>query len=171
MLLSVLRAYALYNPEMEYCQGLNYVAGLLLMVFRDQEVAFRALITVVERFNLTDLFNPHLPRLKMHFYTMDRLIGVSDPDLYEHFKEEGVSTTLFASAWFITIFTNTLKQNEEDGILNETLLQVWDYFLCSGWQAVNKVATYIITSHKQLLVQLPFEDILPHVQDCAKAVL
>ncbi len=58
----------------------------------------------------------------MHFYTMDRLIGVSDPELLEHFKEEGVSTTLFASAWFITIFTNTLKQNEEDGVLNESLL-------------------------------------------------
>lgn len=83
---------------------------------------------------------------------MDRLIGVSDPDLLEHLKEEGVSTTLFASAWFITIFTNTLKQNEEEGVLNESLLQVWDYFLCSGWQAVNKVATYIITSHKKLLI-------------------
>jgi hypothetical protein len=34
-LLSVLRTYALYNPEIEYCQGLNYVAGLLLMVFKD----------------------------------------------------------------------------------------------------------------------------------------
>jgi len=53
----VLRAYALYNPEMEYCQGLNYVAGLLLMVFKDTELAFRALTVIVERFKLADLFN------------------------------------------------------------------------------------------------------------------
>ncbi len=57
VLISVLRAYALYNPEMEYCQGLNYVAGLLLMVFKDPELAFRALTVIVERFKLADLFN------------------------------------------------------------------------------------------------------------------
>jgi hypothetical protein len=29
-LTQVLRTYALYNKEIEYCQGMNYVAGLLL---------------------------------------------------------------------------------------------------------------------------------------------
>ena len=162
-LLSILRAYALYNPEMEYCQGLNYVAGLMLMLFDDEEVAFRALITIVERYELVNLFNRELPKLKMHFYTMDRLIGVADTELHSHLKEEGISTTLFASAWFITIFTNTLKENAENGVLNESLMQVWDYFLCSGWKAVIKVTTYIITSHRHILKELPFEDILPHV--------
>lgn len=57
VLISVLRAYALFNPEIEYCQGLNYVAGLLLMVFNDPEVAFRALTVIVDRFKLADLFN------------------------------------------------------------------------------------------------------------------
>lgn len=109
VLISVLRAYALYNPEIEYCQGLNYVAGLLLMVFNDPEVAFRALTVIVERFKLADLFNQELPRLKCYFYVLDRLIGLSNPDLSQHLKEEGITTTLFASAWFITIFTNTLK--------------------------------------------------------------
>jgi hypothetical protein len=33
VLLSVLRTFALYNPTVEYCQGMNYIAGLLLMVF------------------------------------------------------------------------------------------------------------------------------------------
>jgi hypothetical protein len=42
---------------------------------------------------------------------LDRLVGLADPELLAHFKEEGVTTTLFASAWFITIFTNTLKEN------------------------------------------------------------
>jgi hypothetical protein len=29
-LLSLLKTYAYYNPEIEYCQGMNYVAGFLL---------------------------------------------------------------------------------------------------------------------------------------------
>jgi hypothetical protein len=102
---------------------------------------------------------------------LDRLLGLSDPDLTAHFKEEGITTTLFASAWFITIFTNTLKQNCQDGIVNESLLQVWDQFLFGGWQAAIKISAYIIISHKHLLLKLPFEDILPLMPDCAKAVL
>jgi hypothetical protein len=33
VLKSVLKTYAYYNPEIEYCQGMNFIAGLLLMVF------------------------------------------------------------------------------------------------------------------------------------------
>lgn len=42
-LLNILKTYALYNPELEYSQGMNYVAGFLLSVFKDEELAFKAL--------------------------------------------------------------------------------------------------------------------------------
>lgn len=101
---------------------MNYIAGLMLMVFKDPEVAFRCLITIVGRFGISELFNTELPRLKMYFYILDRLVGLKDIALKDHFKEEGLSTTLFASAWFITMFTNTLKGLEEKGVVNESLL-------------------------------------------------
>jgi hypothetical protein len=78
---------------------------------------------------------------------MDRLVGLVDEDLQAHFKEEGLSTTLFASAWFITIFTSSLKKNTEGEVVNESLLQLWDYFLCKGWRAVIKLAVYILTQN------------------------
>ena len=53
---------------------------------------------------------------------MDRLLNIVDADLNNHFREENLSSTLFASAWFITIFTNSLKQNAENMIVNESLL-------------------------------------------------
>ena len=40
---------------------------------------------------------------------MDRLIGLVDEELMLHFRDENLSTTLYASAWFITIFTSCLK--------------------------------------------------------------
>ena len=43
VLTSVLKTYAYYNPEIEYCQGMNFIVGLLLMVFKDEEIAFKAL--------------------------------------------------------------------------------------------------------------------------------
>lgn len=44
------------------------MAGLLLQVFRDPEVVLKAMLTIVDRFDLGDLFNKELPKLKTFFY-------------------------------------------------------------------------------------------------------
>jgi|LauGreDrversion4_2_1035121.scaffolds.fasta_scaffold222743_1 L-lactate permease len=147
------------------------MAGLLLLVFKDPEVVLKAMLTIVDRFDLGALFNKELPKLKTFFYQMDRLVGLVDEELQAHFKEEGLSTTLFASAWFITLFSSALKTNTEGEFVNESLLQLWDYFLCCGWRAIIKMGVYIMTSHGEKFKQMPFEDILPTINDCAKNVL
>jgi len=43
ILTNILKTYAFFNPEIEYCQGMNFVAGYLYLVFKDEEVAFKAL--------------------------------------------------------------------------------------------------------------------------------
>lgn len=143
-LIAVLRTYAIYNKDVEYCQGMNYIAGLLLMVFDKPDLAFLGMVSIIQKFDIGDLFNQSLPKLKTFFYQMDRLVGLFDEDLKKHLKEEQLSTTLFASAWFITLFSSTLKANTENEVVNESLLQLWDYFLCVGWRAIVKMGTYII---------------------------
>lgn len=58
----------------------------------------------------------------MFFYQIDRLLGLVDEELHTHLKEEGLSSTLFASAWFITVFSSLLRENAADGVVNESLL-------------------------------------------------
>lgn len=111
MLAKVLKTYAFYNPEIEYCQGMNFIVGFLLMVYNDEETAFKALQSLIERFRMADLFNQELPKLKLFFFQLDRLVGVVNENLHTHFKEEAINSSYYASAWFITVFTNSLKQN------------------------------------------------------------
>jgi hypothetical protein len=68
VLTNVLKTYAYYNPEIEYCQGMNFIAGLLLMVFKDEAKAFKALQELVDKFRMAELFNIDLPKLKLYFY-------------------------------------------------------------------------------------------------------
>jgi len=68
------------------------------------------------------LFDQELPRLKLFFLQLDRMLNIVNPDLYDHFCEEGVTSSYFASAWFITIFTSTLTQNSKNSVVNERLL-------------------------------------------------
>jgi hypothetical protein len=39
-----------------------------------------------------------------------------------------INSSYYSSAWFITIFTNSL-QNQEGPIISNKLLELWDYFL------------------------------------------
>ena len=58
---------------------------------------------------MAQLFNSDLPMLKLFFYQLDRLVSIFEPDLHSHFKDEMINSSYFASAWFITIFTNSIK--------------------------------------------------------------
>ena len=51
-LTDILKTYAYYNKEIEYCQGMNFIAGFLLMVLKDEETAFKAMIQLLDRFNM-----------------------------------------------------------------------------------------------------------------------
>lgn len=102
---------------------------------------------------------------------MDRLVGLVDEELMLHFRDENLSTTLYASAWFITIFTSCLKQDPDNSTAGEHLLQAWDYFLCKGWRAIIKLGVYMLSQSAAALKELPFEDILPRINDCVKDVM
>jgi len=36
---------------------MNFIAGLLVMVFKEEQLAFKALMELVERFDMAQLFN------------------------------------------------------------------------------------------------------------------
>ena len=56
-------------------------------------------------YNLRELYNNGFENLQLRFYQLRRLIEEFLPDLHAHFKSEGVETHMFASQWFLTIFS------------------------------------------------------------------
>ena len=120
---------------------------------------------------MAELFNIDLPKLKLYFYQLDRLVNIILPDLHEHLREEQINSSYFASAWFITIFTNSLKQQEKGEAVSENLLQLWDYFLVSGWKAILKMGLYVLKESQSDLKQMSFEDILNDITEKPKQLL
>ena len=92
---------------------MNFVAGFLFLVFRDEEVTFKTLMKLADQYDMLNLYKKELPKLKMFFYQLDRLIAVSLPQLHEHLKDEQINAGIFASAWFITQFTNSLQMKSK----------------------------------------------------------
>lgn len=57
----------------------------------------------------------------------DILFGLTKrwaPKVYHHLKKQKVDPLLYMTEWFLCVFTRTLPW--------DTLLRVWDMFLCEG---------------------------------------
>lgn len=64
ILQSLLRTYAYFNPEVSYCQGMNYIAGLVItslslgylyLTFNDEQVTYKVFDKIM-RSHFKDLF-------------------------------------------------------------------------------------------------------------------
>ena len=62
---SLLRAYAALDPEVGYCQGLNFLAGCILLYCQDLELAFHVLHALLIHQNMRVLYVPDLRELQV----------------------------------------------------------------------------------------------------------
>ena len=132
------------NPELDYCQGMNFIAGFLYLFLQDEALSFAVMRQVINVFELSTLFNTELPMLKLNFYRLDRLISMVLPDLHSHLKEESVNSSYFSSSYFITLFTQTM-QHQPSAVNMWKLLRIWDYFIIVSQSIIFKNCLIICT--------------------------
>ena len=158
-LINILRTYAYYNPEVEYCQGMNFIVGYLYLLLQDESTVFKFLKNTIEKYKMDQLFTQNVPLLKNYFYQMDRLLNAHYPHLTTYFRNEGVNASLFTSAWFITLFTHSLQYAKEEKP-SDMLLAIWDAFLISGWKAIFKTSLFIVGCLEDKLIESRFDQIM-----------
>jgi hypothetical protein len=150
-LYNVLKAYAVYNPAVGYCQGMGFITGLLLM-YMEEEDAFWVLVQLCDKYELEGVFLPGLPALPRCTYVLDHLLEHYLPDVYKHLTEEHVLSSMYSTQWFITVFSYTLPFS--------TLLRVWDVFLYDGFNAIYIVAISLFKIFADQIRKKPFESLL-----------
>ncbi|VVT49103.1 uncharacterized protein SAPINGB_P002105 [Magnusiomyces paraingens] len=101
----VLRAYAAYDIQVGYCQGLTFLTGPLLL-HMDDRAAFCTLIQLMEDYNLRSMFTADMAGLQLRLYQFERLFESELPELHAHFLALGVSN-IYASQWFLSFFAVT----------------------------------------------------------------
>ncbi|GLI65592.1 hypothetical protein VaNZ11_009167 [Volvox africanus] len=104
-LFRVLKAYSLHDLEVAYCQGMAFMAGVLLM-YVPEETAFRLFCRLMdaEGPNLRRLYLPGLEPLKAELATFELLLTWRMPELAAHLSEFGLPPVLYVSQWLMTLF-------------------------------------------------------------------
>lgn len=110
-LYKVLRAFANNDKEVSYCQGMNFIAGFLLIVsdFNEIEVFYmmQSLFstTFANHLGIRGFYTDSFPMLNFYLFLFDYFFKETFPKLYEHFISLNLPHDAWVSKWFMTLFT------------------------------------------------------------------
>mmetsp|Transcript_26247 Transcript_26247/g.66750 ORF Transcript_26247/g.66750 Transcript_26247/m.66750 type:complete len:222 (+) Transcript_26247:517-1182(+) len=86
-LFNVLKAVAVYDKRLGYCQGLGFVAGILL-IYMSEEESFWVLIRMIRDYDMEGLFLPGFPGLQKKFFMLRKFLEARQPDIVAHFVSD-----------------------------------------------------------------------------------
>jgi hypothetical protein len=93
-----------YDQDVGYTQGLAFIVAALLLNMPEEE-AFCVLIRLMYSYDLRSHFLPDMPGLQLRMYQFDRLLEELLPALHLHLVRAGVKSSMYASQWFMTMFS------------------------------------------------------------------
>lgn len=135
-LFRVLAVYAMYNPEVSYCQGMSYIAGMFLMNMKEED-SFWCLVSMFERPKyLAGYFSDSLSKIKNHAEVFQRLMRQRRTKLYKHLESLGVSPLMYLTPWFMALFTSLPCW--------DAVLTIWDLLLLDGKLCLRYPSQYLL---------------------------
>jgi len=157
----VLRAYSVYDRDVGYCQGMNFIAGMFL-TFISEEEAFWLLVFVMNEkpCRMRGLFGEGMKETHQVLYIAEKLTYQFLPKLAKHMEQQSIHITMYATQWLLTLYTSSFQF--------DLVTRVWDCFLAEGWKVVYRVMLALLQNSQSTLLTLSFEDILAHFRDLPK---
>ncbi|EGV63307.1 RabGAP/TBC [Yamadazyma tenuis ATCC 10573] len=158
----VLVAFAHYQPQIGYCQSLNFLAGLLLL-FMSEERSFWLLVILTERIipkvHSKNLEGVHTDQgvlmlcIKEYIPSLWSILGKTFEG--EVLSEDKILTklppvTLVTSSWFMSVFVGVLPI--------ESVLRIWDILWYEGSKTIFRFA---LTLCKTCLESEEFQNAKP----------
>jgi len=154
---SVLHAYACHCPQIGYCQGMNFIAALLLLVFLDEERTFWALACAMDKLGVEGYYAEGMTLLQADMRVLFRVLAQKCPKVSKVLQDEGADLSPLCSEWYLTWFAKCLPI--------QTTLRVWDAFFLEGSKVLVRVAIGVFkTAEPQILGDPTFEEIMANAK-------
>lgn len=144
-LFGLCKAYALFDEPVGYAQGMNFIAMPLLFNMPEEE-AFTLFVRLMSKYNLRSMFTHDMHGLHLHLYQFERLLEDYEPALYCHLHRRGVSPTLYATQWFLTLFAYRFPL--------QLVLRVYDLVLSEGLSAILKFGIVLMQKNANILLDI-----------------
>ncbi|CEQ40743.1 SPOSA6832_02373 [Sporobolomyces salmonicolor] len=155
-LFNVVKAYSLYDEEVGYTQGLQFIVGPLLLNMPDEE-SFCVLVRLMKSYDLRSHYTPNMPGLQLRLFQFDRLVEELLPGVFLHLLRQGVKSSMYASQWFLTLFGYRFPL--------ELVSCVFDLVFAEGVEAIFRFAVALLKRNEAYLCTLEFEDLIEFLKN------
>ncbi|KAJ6241858.1 rab-gtpase-tbc domain-containing protein-related [Anaeramoeba flamelloides] len=143
---NVLCAYSWRNTKIGYCQSMNFIVGLLLILGFKEEEAFWMFVAIVEVIMpktsySRDLIDAHIDQKTLLSLMLKRINKIG-----KHIVKHEVSLQLITQQWFLCLYISCLP--------TEITLRILDVFFFEGNKILFRVALALFKlSQKEILEQ------------------
>eukprot|EP01103_Thecamoeba_quadrilineata_P016751 TRINITY_DN5692_c0_g1_i1.p1 TRINITY_DN5692_c0_g1~~TRINITY_DN5692_c0_g1_i1.p1 ORF type:complete len:529 (+),score=133.76 TRINITY_DN5692_c0_g1_i1:30-1589(+) len=150
-LFRISKAYAAYDQEIGYCQGMSFIAAVLLLHMPEEE-AFGVMVKIMYDYGVRELYRAEMKALKLKLYQLERLLEDTLPDLAAHLRREQIETHMYGSQWFLTLFSSKFPQ--------PFVYRLFDIFLNEGLDFLLRVSLSLLKDNRSAFIHASFEEIL-----------
>eukprot|EP00434_Breviolum_minutum_P006786 symbB.v1.2.005989.t1/scaffold276.1/size251734/11 len=156
----VLQAVVMAEPNVGYCQGMNFVAATLLIHVDSVHEAFWLLLALLEGYHFRYVFAPGVPLVPLRVFQFAGLVQRNLPHLWRHLREDGHSLEIFGHQCVLTLFSYSLGP--------DLLAHVYDVFFLLGWKAVFRIGVSLLATLETQLLTMDLEDISHYLHQCKR---
>ena len=136
-LFQVLKAYAAFNPDIGYCQGMGRLVGLMLMYMSAEETFWLLAVTLHDAMDA--YYDQQLSRLSLDAALFDLLLTKHNEKVARVMvrrhrgprraltpvqRQCQIPAQMYLAGWLLPIYTMTLSW--------PSVLRVWDLLYCEG---------------------------------------
>lgn len=144
----LLLAFAHHNQHVGYCQGMNFVAAMLLLVLgHDEEAAFWVLASLIDEEKgilYQDMYSCDLSGCHVEMRSLRALLAAKVPRLASHLASLRCDMSILATDWFLCLYCTSLPA--------ETAIRIWDALLHEGPKVLFRVALALLKMHEPALL-------------------
>ncbi|CAE7250654.1 TBC1D2, partial [Symbiodinium natans] len=138
---NVLRAFSRRCPAVRYCQGMNFIAALLLVVSQDEERAFWMFVCAFDALGVEGYYTEGMTLLRADMQVLASCMQAKCAKVSRTLNQFNVDLLAICSEWYITWFAKSLPVS--------TVLRVWDALFFEGFKVLFRVSMGIFKQIEQ----------------------
>lgn len=148
-----LLTYVALKTKLGYCQGMNFIAGVLLEIFDgNEQIALRCFNALLARPDIGPLFHNSLILAQAYCAYLDFLVTRYLPNLAQHFAMLRLNALTYGLQWIITLLAYDMPL--------PALVIIWDQLTLSGPRILFQVILGLLAESQEVLLNSSFENCL-----------
>lgn len=110
----------------------------------------------MKKLDLRNIFNSKMNKLNLLLFQLQKLLKIHFKNsLYKLLSRKNIKVDIFATNWFLTLFSYAIKSEE--------ILILWDLFLAKGWKVILQLCLQIFSEiSRKIKDSDDFEEIMNH---------